>query len=89
MSEEPDLDLDEKVSAILRKPYGRIIEPEEDGTFSARIAEFPGCFSWGESVSEAYASIEQAAWGWLRAAIRQGMSIEEPRHLPDRAKAET
>jgi len=34
---------------ILRKPYARVLVPDENGGFFAEILEFPGCFAEGET----------------------------------------
>ena len=51
-----------KVSEILKRPYQRVLIPdEESGTFTALIAEFPGCITEGNTPGEAYRSLEEAA----------------------------
>lgn len=62
----------------LKKPYSRILTPEEEGGFSAEILEFPGCFAEGETASEAYEALERAARSWVEAALEQGQEIPEP-----------
>ena len=64
----------------LRRPYTRTLIPDQDtGTFTALIAEFPGCIAQGDSVDEAYARLEKAAEGWIEAALELGQSVPEPR----------
>lgn len=63
---------------ILRKPYARIVIPEEDGTYFAQIKEFPGCIATGESQIEALTNLDGVALDWIDAAIAQGLSIPEP-----------
>lgn len=65
------------VNDILQRPYSRVLTPEEDGRFSASILEFPGCFSQGNSPAEAYANLEEAARGWIEAALEQKLEIPE------------
>lgn len=62
----------------LKKPYSRILTPEEEGGFSAEILEFPGCFAEGETASEAYEALERTARSWVEAALEQGQEIPEP-----------
>ena len=62
----------------LKKPYSRILTPEEEGGFSSEILEFPGCFAEGETASEAYEALERAARSWVEAALEQGQEIPEP-----------
>jgi antitoxin HicB len=66
------------VSECLRKPYERVIIPDDEGHYGARILEFPGCFSEGGSPGEAYANLQHAAENWLDSALAQGMTIPEP-----------
>lgn len=70
--------MEDRISEILNRPYSRVITPEADGTFSAQISEFPGCFSYGDNAAEAYANLEEAAANWLNAAMAQGMNVPEP-----------
>jgi len=62
----------------LRQPYARVVLPEEDGSFRAEIAEFPGCNATGESGAEALANLEDAAFDWLMAAIGNAQPIPAP-----------
>lgn len=62
----------------LKKPYARIIIPEEDGGFFAEILEFPGCYAEGETKSEAFERLEDVAKSWIMAALEQGQDIPEP-----------
>ena len=62
----------------LKKPYSRVLIPEDDGTYSADILEFPGCFAEGRSPDEAYANLEKVAESWIEAALGQGQEIPEP-----------
>jgi antitoxin HicB len=62
----------------LKKPYGRTVVPESDGTFRAEIIEFPGCIATGETASEALANLEGVAASWLEATLARGQRIPEP-----------
>jgi len=62
----------------LKKPYGRTVVPESDGTFRAEIIEFPGCIATGETASEALANLENVAASWLEATLARGQRIPEP-----------
>lgn len=62
----------------LKLPYARILIPDENGTFSAQILEFPGCFSQGKTPDEAFRNLEEAANGWIIAALSQGQEIPAP-----------
>jgi predicted RNase H-like HicB family nuclease len=61
----------------LKAPYARILIPETDGTYTAEILEFPGCFAQGETPAETYANLEEAARSWLASALEQKQEIPE------------
>lgn len=63
---------------ILRKPYARLVIPDEDGTFSAEIVEFPGCIAVGSTAAEALTNLDETAVDWINAALEQGQDIPEP-----------
>jgi len=67
-----------KPDEILKAPYSRVLIPEEDGTFSAEILEFPGCFAQGKTPNEAFSNLEKAAKVWLEASLAQGLNIPSP-----------
>jgi predicted RNase H-like HicB family nuclease len=62
----------------LRRPYGRVVVPEMDGTFHAEIVEFPGCIATGDTAAEALANLESVAESWLEATIAKGLHVPEP-----------
>jgi predicted RNase H-like HicB family nuclease len=62
----------------LKKPYGRLLVPEEDGTYRAEIMEFPGCIAVGDTAAEAVENLENAAIVWVEATIERGRSVPEP-----------
>ena len=64
----------------LQRPYWRHIIPDSDGTYLAKIEEFPGCIATGETVSEAISNLEKVALTWLRVTIAKGQLIPEPRN---------
>jgi len=71
----------EKTMALaeyLKKPYGRFVVPESDGTFRAEIIEFPGCIAVGETAAEALANLENVAASWLEATLARHQRIPEP-----------
>lgn len=63
---------------ILREPYARILVPGEDGTYTAEILEFPGCYAEGDTAQEAITNLESAASSWIEAALEQGQEIPSP-----------
>jgi antitoxin HicB len=62
----------------LKKPYGRLLVPEEEGGYRAEIIEFPGCFAEGETAAEAAENLEDAAASWLEATIARGQTVPAP-----------
>ena len=65
----------------LKLPYSRVLIPEEEGGYSAQILEFPGCFAEGETPSETYENLENAALGWIQSMLDLGRTIPEPREF--------
>jgi predicted RNase H-like HicB family nuclease len=63
---------------ILRRPYGRTVMPETDGTFRAEIIEFPGCIAVGDTAVEALESLEDVATSWLEVALSKKQAIPAP-----------
>ena len=63
---------------FLKLPYARVLIPDEKGTFSAQILEFPGCFSQGRTPDEAFQNLENAALAWIEAALLQQQDIPPP-----------
>ena len=66
------------VAEYLKKPYGRLLVPEEEGGYRAEVVEFPGCFAEGETAAETAANLEDAASSWLEAAVAKGQVIPQP-----------
>lgn len=62
----------------LRRPYARVIIPDDLGRYAAQVLEFPGCFAEGNTPEEAYENLEEAAENWVDSARSQGMAIPEP-----------
>ncbi len=61
----------------LLKPYTRILIPC-DGSYSAEILEFPGCFAEGETPDIAIKNLEESAETWIELSLKQGLDIPEP-----------
>jgi len=74
-----DGNLSPEVMEYLRKPYARVLCPEEDGGFSTYVLEFPGCYGMGETVRQAYHTLESVAASWIDACLEQGNEIPRPR----------
>ncbi len=69
---------DERVRAILKLPYSRMLVPDETGGYTSEIMEFRGCFSEGDTPEEAFSNLEEAALNWVKAALKQGLTIPPP-----------
>lgn len=65
------------VEDYLAAPYSRVFIPEDEG-YSASVLEFPGCYSFGDTLAEAAANLEEVAKSWLETTIYQGHPIPEP-----------
>lgn len=56
--------------------YPIAIEPAtEDTAFGVVVPDLPGCFSAGDTLDEALAGAEEAAAGWIDAALDGGTAI--------------
>ena len=66
------------VAEYLKKPYQRVIIPQENGRFYSKITEFPGCFAEGLNEQEALANLAEVAIIWLEEEIRKGNPIPKP-----------
>ena len=62
----------------IQKPYSRILIPNDDGSYSAEILEFPGCFADGNTADEAMKNLVDAAHSWIEACIERNLEIPEP-----------
>jgi predicted RNase H-like HicB family nuclease len=62
----------------LKRPYARVLRPEADGSFSAEILEFPGCFAAGDTGSEALQNLENVAESWILGVLAKKEPIPEP-----------
>lgn len=62
----------------LQLPYARLLIPNGDGSFSAEILEFTGCFAQGETAEEAIRNVNASAAEWIDAAMGSGREIPEP-----------
>ena len=70
--------MDRDLDPYLRKPYSRILIPNDDGRYTAEMLDFPGCVAEGETADEAIREVEGAAKAWIETALEEGQSIPEP-----------
>lgn len=68
----------ELATRSLRRPYARVIIPDDLGRYAAQVLEFPGCFAEGDTPEKAYKNLQEAAENWVDSAHSQGMAIPEP-----------
>ena len=68
----------EEVKAILARPYARELIKNEDGTWFARIVEFPGCMTEGETAEGALENLDDAMAAWVEVKIEDGDHIPVP-----------
>ena len=60
-------------------PYRMEIIPDmEEGGFTAKFPDLPGCLTCAETIEDLMASAEDAKRTWLTAAIEDGIEIAEP-----------
>lgn len=58
-----------------------IIEDKEEGGFVVSYPELPGCISCGETVESALENAKDAKKEWIKAALEDGIEIQEPDSL--------
>ncbi|HEY1978403.1 MAG TPA: type II toxin-antitoxin system HicB family antitoxin [Candidatus Baltobacteraceae bacterium] len=54
-----------QIQKILARPYRREFRQDDDGSWFARIVEFPGCMTVGATREEADQMLDDAAVNWL------------------------
>jgi len=62
----------------LKRPYGRVVTPDSDGSFLAEIIEFPGCLAVGDTKEEALANLERVAESWVENTLAKGQRVPDP-----------
>lgn len=67
-----------QVHEILKRPYTLEFICRDDGSFLARIVEFEGCATVGETLEEAEEMLGDAALCWLIVSLEYGEVIPEP-----------
>lgn len=67
----------------LSLPYKLEIIPDKDeGGYTARYPELPGCLTCGETLEAITANATDAKKIWLEAALEDGLTINEPEATP-------
>ncbi len=70
-----------KIEDYMKLPYNYIVQPinDESGTYYyARILEFDGCQSTGDTLEEAYMNIKEAMRGWITTKLDGNFDIPLP-----------
>ena len=70
-----------KVKDYMKLPYNYIIQPIEDESgayYYAKVLEFDGCQSSGETFEEAYNNLKEAMQGWIETKLEAGFEIPIP-----------
>ena len=57
--------------------YRILIEQDEDGIYVARCPELPGCYSQGNSRSEAMTNIEDAIKGYIESLKKHNEPVSD------------
>jgi antitoxin HicB len=70
--------LDDRIAEIKARPYQRELVPEEGGGWFARIAEFPGCMTEGDTPAEALENLDDAMDSWLHVILEDGDAVPDP-----------
>lgn len=60
------------VDDYMKLPYAIVFTPEDEGGFSTRVPDLPGCFSEGETIQEAYYNTREAMHNWIKATLDKG-----------------
>ena len=67
-----------EVQRLMALPYTHELLPNEDGTWFARIVEFSGCMTEGDTKAQALEMLDDAMPDWLTAKLEDGNPIPEP-----------
>jgi predicted RNase H-like HicB family nuclease len=67
--------------------YVIVIEPAEDGSFSAYVPDLPGCVSCGDTLDELRTNIEEAVRGHIEALRDTGQPVPPPTAMTAKVNA--
>lgn len=67
-----------EIAEIKAKPYARELIQDSDGSWFAKIVEFPGCMTVGDTQEDALHMLDDAMTGWLRVMLEDGDPIPAP-----------
>jgi predicted RNase H-like HicB family nuclease len=70
-----------KKKDYLNLPYHIVIQhitDESSSYYFARVQEFDGCMSHGDTYEEAFQNIREAMEGWIETKLENGFPVPEP-----------
>ena len=67
----------------MKMSYRMEIIEDEEGGFVVSYPDLPGCITCGETVGDAVKNEEDAKRTWIKAALEEGIEINEPDSLED------
>lgn len=67
-----------EVGRHMALPYTREIVRNKDGTWFARVVEFPGCMTEGDTADEAMKNLDEAMAGWIAVHLEDNDPIPPP-----------
>lgn len=70
--------MDDKIRAILARPYVRRLLPDPECGYTVTVHEFPGCIAEGDTAEEALSNFDRAAESWLAVCLSGGYPIIGP-----------
>lgn len=72
------------IDCYLNLPYRMEIIPDtEEGGFTVRYPDLPGCLTCSETMEDAIANAQDAKMAWIKAALEDGLEIPIPSDEPD------
>src|SRR5579864_2355762 len=70
--------IDTEIDRIMGAEYSAEIKRNDDGTWYARVVEFPGCMTEGDTRDAALDNLDDAMRGWIEAHLQDGEPIPPP-----------
>ncbi|MBI5814693.1 MAG: type II toxin-antitoxin system HicB family antitoxin [Nitrospinae bacterium] len=65
----------------MKRYYKVILEPQEEGGFTALVPSLPGCISQGDTYDEAIANIKEAMDLYIESLEADGLPVPEENRL--------
>lgn len=78
MTSVAETPVDPRIAEILARPYARVLERGEDGWCTARVLEFPGCISEGDTPAAAIENVDEALTLYIEDLLENGDPVPEP-----------